>query len=133
MQKTEEQLIAHNQTQFSAEEPFYEEPVALPQTAQVIKPVVPFFKRRKTIIALIAGATALLLLALFIINMIIEQNRRLGDPADVSIAPPTPVTANVLVQEVEQLRTEWKAADPSKIELQLPAVDLSIRLDDSER
>ena len=105
----------------------------MPQTERVIKPVVPFFKRRKTIIVLIVGATAVLLVALFVINMIIEQNRRLGDPADVTVAPPAPMTTNALVQEVEQLRTEWKAADPSKIELQLPAVDLSIRLDDRER
>mgnify|MGYP000922341031 CR=1 FL=1 len=133
MTSNPEPLESHNQTQFSAEEPFYEEPVALPQTERVIKPVVPFFKRRKTIIVLIVGATAVLLVALFVINMIIEQNRRLGDPADVTVAPPAPMTTNALVQEVEQLRTEWKAADPSKIELQLPAVDLSIRLDDRER
>lgn len=122
-------VVAHNQTQFSAEEPFFEQPVSLPQETRVVKPVVPFFKRRKTIIALIIVASVILLFTLFIISIIVERNRRLGIGPEVTTATPTPAVSNSLVQEVEQLRLEWKAADPSQLELQPPAVDMMLRLD----
>jgi hypothetical protein len=122
-----------NQTQFSAEQPFFEQPIGLPQEERVVKPVVPFFKRRKTIILIITTITVILLLILFVINLIVERNRRLGKPSDVIIATPTPVTANNLQLEVEQLKQEWKAADPTQLELQPPAIDYAIRLDPTVR
>lgn len=126
-------IEVHNQTQFSAEEPFFEQPVGLPQTQQVVKPVVPFFKRRKTIILIISAITLLLLFVLFVVNLIIERNRRLGQSPEVTVTAPTPTPEDSLVQHVEQLRLQWKEADPSQIELQPPAVDPTIRLDPLKR
>ncbi|MBP7876316.1 hypothetical protein KA012_04960 [Candidatus Woesebacteria bacterium] len=122
-----------NQTQFSTEEPFFEQPGAVFQEAQEIKQVVPFFKRRKTIISLIIVVTLLLLFVLFVINLIVERNRRLGAPPVITTETPAPTTANTYAQEVEQLRLEWKAVDPSQSELQPPSVDPSIRLDQLQR
>jgi hypothetical protein len=126
-------IEAHNQTQFSAEEPFFEQPVDLPQAEQVVKPKVPFFKRRKTIILIICAITLLLLFILFLVNLIVERNRRLGAAPDVVVATPTPAPIDSLVEQVEQLRMQWKAADPTQIELQPPAVDPTIRLDPAKR
>lgn len=122
-----------NQTQFSAEQPFFEQPVPLPQEDHIVKPTVPFFRRRKTIILLITIATIVLLLILFIVNAIIERNKRLGTPPDVSVATPSPASNDPLVNEVLQLRDEWKAADPSQIELQPPAIDTELRLEPKPR
>jgi hypothetical protein len=122
-----------NQTQFSAEQPFFESPVGLPQDEVVAKPVVPFFKRRKTILSIIAITTVVLLVVLFGVNYIIERNRRLHTPPEVSIATPTPEPTNSLVEAVEQLRLELKQADPTQQQLQVPALDMTIRLDEKSR
>lgn len=122
-----------NQTQFSAEEPFFEQPVGLPQEEVVVKPNVTFFRRRKTIILLILGATALLLFVLYVVNMIVERNKKLGEAPDITITAPTTNTDNQYLRDVEALRSELKAADPSQLELQPPAVDMQIRLDQEDR
>lgn len=123
----------HNQTQFSAEEPFFEQPIALPQEERAVKPTVPFFKRRKTIIVLIACITVVLLIVLYVANLIIERNRRLGEPPDVTITPPAAEPDNQYLKEVEMLQAEWKEADPAQLELLPPAVDFTIRLDAPSR
>lgn len=130
MQETNE---VHNQTQFSAEEPFFEQPIPLPQVDRPVKTTVPFFKRRKTIILLILVATLTLLFVLYVVNQIVERNRRLGTAPEIVVASPTPTPVDTLVLEVEQLRTQWKQADPSQVELQPPAIDPTIRLDQRER
>ncbi len=119
-----------NQTQFLAEEPFFEQPIPLPTTAVAAKPFVPFFKRRKTIIFLILASTLVLLMIIFVVNLIVERNRKLGLPQQFSLATPSPSPQNTYVLEVEKLRTELKAADPTVLELQPPAVDPTIRLDE---
>lgn len=122
-----------NQTQFSAEQPFFEQPIGLPQEERVVKPIVPFFKRRKTIILSITIVTVVLLFILFVINLIVERNRRLGIAPGISVATPSPIAANNLQLEVEQLKREWKAANPTQLELQPPALDYEIRLDPTVR
>lgn len=125
--------MQENQTQFSAEEPFFESPGSLPQEERVVAPKVPFFRRRKTIIFTILVATVLLLCILYFVNLIVERNRRLGEAPEVNITAPAAQADNQFVQDVEKLRAQLQSADPSQVELQPPALDLFIRLDQDER
>ena len=120
----------HNQTQFSAEEPFFEQPVALPQSEVVIREKVPFWRRRKTVIFLIITGTALLLLILFGMSVYIENRRRIHGEVPVEITPPPAPSVNEYTKDVDNLRIELKAADPAEPPLQVPNVDYEIRLDE---
>lgn len=122
-----------SQTQFSAEEPFFENPGSLPQEEKVVVPAVPFFRRRKTIIFIILVATVLLMCVLYVVNLIVERNRKLGEAPEVTITAPTTDTDNQYLRDVQALRAELKAADPSQVELQPPSLDFYIRLDQPER
>lgn len=122
-----------NQTQFSAEEPFFESPGSLPQEERVVAPKVPFFRRRKTVLFLILVVTLALMTILYAVNLIVERNRKLGEAPEVTITAPSTQADNQFVRDVEELKAQLKAADPSQVELQPPALDFTIRLDQPER
>ena len=125
-----------SQTQFSLEEPLFEGMTAVPPepvVEEVKKPKIPWYKQRKLVIAAIAGATLLVIIILFIINMVIESGRRpvVADP--VPLATALPATASAALEKIAVTEAELKDADPNQQQLVFPAVDMSLRLDPPAR
>lgn len=122
-----------NQTQFSTEEPFFEDPNVIPEEPKAYKPPVPFFKRRKTIIGLTLVLVVLGLGLLFGYAYYVEWLRRIQEPPIVLEPTRPPVTFTELSQEAEALRLQLKTADPEERELIFPPIDMSLRMEEARR
>ena len=124
-----------DQTKFSTEQPLFEPIGAYPEPeflATNVKP--PLLKRRKVVIGLIALVTLIVMLGLFIINLMIENNKKVTKPEpSPTIDNPNAVEVTPLLKRVEAAREELKEADPTKNELVFPALDYAVRIDPKSR
>lgn len=118
-----------DQTQFSTEEPFLENPNAIPEEPKEYKPPVPFFKRRKTIIGLTFLLFLLGLGILYGYTLYVEWQRRIQLPPDVVEPSRPPLTFTELSQEAEALQRELRMADPVERIIILPPLDAGIRME----
>lgn len=122
-----------NQTQFSAEEPFFENPGQVPVGEVVVKERVPLLKRRKSMIALLSVVAVSSLLLLYGYAQYVTWQRRLGTPEEIMVPTPAPLAPSELSAQAQSLRAELKLADPVKQELLFPQIDLSLRLEERPR
>jgi hypothetical protein len=127
--------FSFDQTQFSLEEPMREGLAQLPQEKKPVDntPKVPLYKRKKFIIAAIAGTIFLVVLILIVVNTLIMRSRRPIAP-DVS---PLPTNGNAISHPIEGkitgLEEELETYDENQATLVLPAVDYSISIDKVEK
>lgn len=122
-----------NQTQFSVEEPFFEEPELIPGQKGMEKPHVPLLKRRKTILAILILTICASLGILFGYAQYVEWQKKLREPVPVVVPTPMQMTPSELSSEVQSLRLELKQADPVRQELLFPQIDLFLRMEEKPR
>ncbi len=122
-----------NQTQFSTEEPFFENPSAIPEEPKEYKPPVPFFRRRKTIVGLTIGLILLGLGALLGYSEYVAWLRRIQESPVIAEPTRPPITYTELAQEAEVLRQQLKSADPEERELIFPPIDMQLRMEEVKR
>lgn len=118
-----------NQTQFSTEEPFLEDPNRIPDEPKAYVPPVPFLKRRKTIIGITLVLVVIGLSILFGYARYVEWLRRIQEPPIVAEPARAPVTFTELAQEAEALNRELELADPEERSLVFPTIDAGIRME----
>lgn len=118
-----------DQTRFSTEEPFLEDPNLIPAEPKAYVPPVPFLKRRKTIVGIILLLIVLGLGTLFGYAKYVEWLRRIQEPPVVAGPTLPSVTFTELAQEAEALSRELTLADPEERALVFPTIDAGIRME----
>lgn len=126
----------YDQTQFSLEEPLFENVAALPpepEKPKEEKPKIPWYKQRKLVILAIVGVSILVLLILYIISMMIAASRApvVSEPEEV--IPVEQRSESQLLRRIEITKDELNEADPNQQQLVFPAVDMDVRLDPERR
>lgn len=119
-----------NQTQFTVEEPFMEDPLAPPVSNEAPKPKVPFLKRRKTIVGLLVLTLVISLGLLFGYAQYVAWQRRLSEPPVPVVPTAAPLQRSSLYEEAQALKGQLKLADPVKQELLFPQIDPELRLEE---
>lgn len=127
---------SHDQTQFSLEEPLFEQMGQMPveEVVEEIKPKVPWYKRKKLVALVIGGTSLVALLLLFVVAQVIFQGRL------PQLIEPDPVEEEVvdrtnhpLMKRIMAAERELREADPTKRELGYPTLNYELTLDERRR
>ena len=118
-----------NQTQFSFEEPIFENTQVYVDESQPILPQTP--KNKKKFIFIGIGLFFLVLVVLTIV-LIIRGNSVAQDGETQIKETKTTIELGPIEQRIEDARVLLNTADPTKQDLSFPPVDLNLRLDKKE-
>lgn len=118
-----DQQIDTNQTEFSAVEPLFEKPPIDPKTLEP-KPV----SKSQKIIFFAIGGVVIFFILITILVVVMSRRQMLPDLLPEPTATPS-AQLDPLRQQVNELRAELDAADPTKQELPFPPVNLDIFLE----
>lgn len=118
-----------NQTQFSFEEPIFENPL---QYEEEKPPIVEKSKKSKKKLYISIGivATVFLLLILFVIFLRLRNKNDATEP--LKRDPAIEQELGPLQRRIEQSRFLLESADPTKEDLSFPPVNFDLRLDPKE-
>lgn len=127
---TEEQ-VPINQTQFSFEEPIFED-TAVYAEEKPVEDAAPKPKKSKKIVVIAIVGGIVLILGLLILIIVSMRN---GVEEIVETEPEVivPQELSPLQKRIEDARELLELADPSKQDLAFPPVNMEIRLDQKER
>ncbi|MEX0895376.1 MAG: hypothetical protein WDZ94_00375 [Patescibacteria group bacterium] len=126
------------QTEFSLEEPLFEQVGQIPADPEPEDPEsvdrLVWYKRKKLVAVIIFVATIVILALLFVINQIIMQGKlpSIVDLQDLN-TPTVDRTGHPLMQRIIAAERELVAADPTKRELGYPTLNYEIELDPTRR
>lgn len=126
----------YDQTQFSLEEPLFENVAPLPPEPEKPKeytPKIPWYKQRKLVILAIVGVSILVLLILYLISIIVAASRAPVVSKPEEVLPVEQRPESQLLQRIKITRDELNEADPNQQQLVFPAVDMDLRLDPQQR
>ncbi len=125
------QFSDFDQTQFSLEEPMYENLASLPAEPKPVDttPKVPLFKQKKFIIGAIAGTIVLVVLILVVINTIIANSRKLTPEEITPLPTASPAFSHPIEQKINFVRQELDTFEDDQSTLVNPAVDYTITID----
>ena len=130
MLELSKQFSQFDQTQFSLEEPMYENMASLPpEPPKEEKPKIPWHKQRKFIVGAIIGTIVLVVLILVLINTIIANSRRLTPEEIQPLPTASPGFSHPIEQKIEFVRTELDPFEEDQSTLVNPAVDYTISID----
>lgn len=121
--------IPLNQTQFSFEEPIFEDPTIYQEEKPVVEEV-PKKSRKKLYLIIGIGAFALLLILILFILIRMRGGTQEDDP--LRRDPVAPEDLGPLEQRIEESRQLLEDADPTKQDLSYPPINFSLRLDPKE-
>jgi len=127
---------SHEQTQFSLEEPLFEQMGQMPpeEVVEETKPKLPWYKQKKLVAFMIIGTSVVVLLVLFVVAQVIFQGRLPQlidlDPVEEAVVDRSnhPLMRRILAAE-----RELREADPTKRELGYPTLNYELRLDEQRR
>jgi hypothetical protein len=123
--------VSSNQTQFSTEEPLFEN-ASLPSSSQKIAPETSSPKKPNPLFFLVVGLLFFIIVLLLIVLLLPQKNL----PKLMVQPTPSPVSTakqTELQQRVNEINTDLKNADPTKVDLLFPPVDMSLNLDPPQR
>lgn len=127
----------NSQTQFSLEEPLFEQMGQLPpepETEEVVKAKIPWYKQKKLLALIITISTIVILLLLFVINQFVLQGRLPGISEIIDREEEVvDRTSHPIMQRIIAADRELQAADPTKRELGYPTLDYTLHLDQPSR
>lgn len=125
-----EKQVPINQTQFSFEEPIFENQAVYMED----KPEDPDQKAKDKKKKIIIGAVLGILLIIIAILLLLVINRKPAETIQEEVANEV-VTKELgpLQKRIEDARELLELADPSKQDLAFPPIDLEIRLDKKEK
>lgn len=119
-----------NQTQFSFEEPIFEDSAVYTEEKPLEEPTEKPKKNKKLIVIAIAGIVLILISVIVLISSMRNKTVEV-----VETEPEAVVTKELgpLQKRIEDARELLDLADPSKQDLAFPPVNMGIRLDPKEK
>jgi hypothetical protein len=121
-----------NQTQFGIEKPLFEEPPRFVDTSPKAANAQTAKKKPSPLPFIAVGVIFILLLTVLALAVLKKQTTTIYQP----LVSPTPVVTqnqDAYLARIEELRQDFRAADPAQTTLPFPPVSLSITLDPSSR
>ncbi len=126
----DEVVALSNQTQFSAEEPLFEEP---PSFVEEKDPALVAAEQKKNArtkkILFIAAAIFIGLIVISVFLMKPQQRRRLLTGKTAETSAQTQARTDELKKRLDEVNQDFQAADPSKSDLPIPPVEMNIYID----
>lgn len=118
--------IPSNQTHFAEEEPLFEES-SLPVDPNA--PIVPRKKKSPLALILIGAGLIVIVILFLIVIMLLMPVQMLPTKAKPSPTPTVKKDVSALEQRINELDVDLKQADPSKLDLPFPPVNMELELD----
>ena len=121
-----------NQTQFSFEEPIFEDAQVYADETQP-KEVQPPVNNKKKKILIIAGIVGFLFILLLLL-LVVVRARKAVTPTDDPVKQVEETKNDDPIQDrIDDARDLLEEADPTKQDLSFPPVDMDLRLDPKEK
>lgn len=129
MSKNKESSI--NQTQFSFEEPFFED-VTVPVDPKQAAAEAPSQKGSKKLLIVIGLSGFLVLIFGVLVLVYFSRGKQIDEQQEEKLVEQT-TTSNPFQERITTAREELKDADPTKQDLSYPPIDMVLRLDPKPR